>query len=198
MAYQVGNASANMIDAKTFFGVYPRSVWTPGERVATHASTVVYRGYAHSVWNFGWMEIETYRKALAVLCGSTGTGTVSGTLGATALTGVTTAFDTELAVCDVLAVNIGSGVYEIVTITSIKDADELTAAAAFGQTFSGKGFLYRKRTVYSGGCYVTTRNDLDCYQTWSAIAVMPEPDKLERAGGKYLNVGIDFTLIGVV
>ncbi|HOU13461.1 MAG TPA: hypothetical protein PKZ84_10110 [Anaerolineae bacterium] len=48
---------------------------------------------------------------------------------------------------------------------------------------------------YSGLVYIETRNDIDEWQQWQAIARLPEPRALNRWGGYYRDVEIEFILL---
>jgi len=48
---------------------------------------------------------------------------------------------------------------------------------------------------YSGEVYVETRNDVDEWQQWRALARLPEPRTLERWGGYYRDVEIGLVLL---
>ncbi len=50
---------------------------------------------------------------------------------------------------------------------------------------------------YSGEVYVETRNDVDNWLTYRAIARLPEPRTLNRWGGYYRDVTIELILIEV-
>lgn len=56
-----------------------------------------------------------------------------------------------------------------------------------------------KDTLAAGGhsdeCYIQTRNDEDTYANYRAIARLPNPAELERWGGHYLNVTVEFILL---
>ena len=56
-----------------------------------------------------------------------------------------------------------------------------------------------KDTLAGGGhsdeCYIQTRNDEDTYTNYRAIARLPNPAELERWGGHYLNVTVEFILL---
>lgn len=51
---------------------------------------------------------------------------------------------------------------------------------------------------YSGQVYVETRNDIDEFDEYRAIARLPEPRSLMRWGGYYRDVSIEFVLLEVV
>lgn len=51
---------------------------------------------------------------------------------------------------------------------------------------------------YSGEVYVETRDDLDSFDEYRAIARLPEPRTLERWGGVYQNIEIELVLVEVV
>ena len=51
---------------------------------------------------------------------------------------------------------------------------------------------------YSGQVYVETRDDVDTWSTYRAIARIPEPARLRRWGQKYLDVVIDLVLLEVI
>lgn len=60
MAYELGLTSS-MTAASTLFGFDPASVYYPGgERIMTHAGSVVYTGFARSMWKFGWIDVTAY------------------------------------------------------------------------------------------------------------------------------------------
>lgn len=48
---------------------------------------------------------------------------------------------------------------------------------------------------YSGTCYIETRNDIDEWAEWQALARLPEPGNLARWGGYYQNVTLEFLLL---
>jgi hypothetical protein len=48
---------------------------------------------------------------------------------------------------------------------------------------------------YSGEVYVEVRDDIDDWYEYRAIARLPEPRTLDRWGGYYQNVSIEFVLI---
>lgn len=48
---------------------------------------------------------------------------------------------------------------------------------------------------YSGMVYVETRNDVDEWTTYHAIARLPEPRNLDRWGGIYRDIEIEFVLL---
>lgn len=48
---------------------------------------------------------------------------------------------------------------------------------------------------YSGEVLVETRNDVDDWAQWRALARLPEPRALERWGGFYRNVTLEFVLL---
>lgn len=195
MGYQIGVTSATMVDAKDVFGNDPRTTWTPGgERNRTVAGTDIYRGYAKSKWHFTTLTLAQYRKALLMLTGVAGSGTISASTAA--VTGAATLFTTELSTGYVVGAHLGSGVYEVGTVAGITSTGAMTLAASPATAYVNKSFRYRLPTAYSSAsCYVQTRNDLDYYATYSAICRFPEPESLERAGGKYLNVVLEFVLL---
>ena len=49
--------------------------------------------------------------------------------------------------------------------------------------------------AYSGEVYVETRDDVDDWYQWRAIARLPEPRTLDRWGGYYRGVEIEFVLL---
>jgi len=199
MTYQIGAASSTLVNADTVFGKDPKSTPIPGgERSRVMDGTDVYIGYPRSVWEFAFLTVTQYRKALAILCSTAGAGTLTGITSSTNIDGTTTAFNTELQVSDLIAAHKGSGVYEIMTIATITDADTLNVAANPATAFTNVAFRYRRKNVYSAGCYVQTRNDLDAYQSYQAIVRFPEPDKLARWGNGYEKVAIEFVLVAVV
>ena len=48
---------------------------------------------------------------------------------------------------------------------------------------------------YSGEVYIETRDDVDNWYEWRALARLPEPRELTRWGGYYQNVSVEFLLI---
>lgn len=48
---------------------------------------------------------------------------------------------------------------------------------------------------YSGQVYIETRDDIDDWYDWRALARLPEPRTLDRYGGVYKNVEIELLLI---
>jgi hypothetical protein len=46
--------------------------------------------------------------------------------------------------------------------------------------------------------YVETSDDMGDFYVYTAIATLPDPGTLERWGGRYLNVVIDFVLLAKV
>lgn len=200
---RLGATADTLVEAASFFGTQhvqldPRSVVSTGERVETHAATVAHRGLRGVTWELGFIHIDNYRRALAVLASAPGTGTVSGTIGETTLSGTGTAFNTELRVEDVLAIHTGGGAYEVVTVAAITDHDTLTVTPALSQTLTNLTFRYRRWNRYSGECYVEVRNELDFYQVWRCVSTFPDPTTSERAARRYLNVKIGLTLIEAV
>jgi hypothetical protein len=59
-----------------------------------------------------------------------------------------------------------------------------------------------KTTLGGGGlsavCYIQTRNDLDVWGTYQAISRLPNPETLERWGGHYRDVVVEFSLLEAV
>ena len=51
---------------------------------------------------------------------------------------------------------------------------------------------------YSGQVYVETRDDVDDWAEYSAIARLPRPSTLRRRGGKYLDVTVELILLEVI
>lgn len=51
---------------------------------------------------------------------------------------------------------------------------------------------------YSGEVYVETRDDVDAWAVYRALARLPEPGTLRRWGKKYLPVIIDLVLLEVI
>ncbi len=49
--------------------------------------------------------------------------------------------------------------------------------------------------AYSGTVYIETRNDVDAWAEWQALARLPEPHTLARRGGYYLDVTLEFLLL---
>lgn len=49
--------------------------------------------------------------------------------------------------------------------------------------------------AYSGTVYIETRDDVDDWYQWLALARLPEPRTLNRWGGVYKDVEIEFLLI---
>lgn len=195
MGYQIGVTAATMVDASTVFGNDPKSVWTPGgERARTVAGTDIYRGYPKSKWHFTTLTLAQYRKALLMLTGVSGSGTI--TASTAAVTGVATLFTTELSTGYLVGAHLGSGVYEVGTVAGIASTGAMTLSASPTTAYSGKAFRYRLPTTYSSSaCFVQTRTDTDVYQVYSAICRFPEPESLERSGGKYINTILEFVLL---
>ena len=48
---------------------------------------------------------------------------------------------------------------------------------------------------YSGEVYIETRNDIDKWAQWRALARLPEPRTLDRWGGVYRGVEVEFLLL---
>ncbi|MGC9397113.1 MAG: hypothetical protein ACP5J4_19895 [Anaerolineae bacterium] len=48
---------------------------------------------------------------------------------------------------------------------------------------------------YSGEIYIETRDDVDGWYQWRAIARLPEPRTLDRWGGVYRDVEVEFILL---
>jgi hypothetical protein len=51
---------------------------------------------------------------------------------------------------------------------------------------------------YSGEVYVETRDDVDEFEEYRAIARLPEPRDLERWGGHYRNVNVELVLLALI
>ena len=49
--------------------------------------------------------------------------------------------------------------------------------------------------AYSGEVYVETRDDVDAWSQWRALARLPEPRDLDRWGGYYRHVEIELLLL---
>ena len=49
--------------------------------------------------------------------------------------------------------------------------------------------------AYSGEVYIETRDDVDVWKQWRALARLPEPRALDRWGGVYKNVEIELLLL---
>jgi len=48
---------------------------------------------------------------------------------------------------------------------------------------------------YSGEVYIETRNDIDEWAQWRALARLPEPRTLDRWGAHYREVEVEFLLL---
>lgn len=48
---------------------------------------------------------------------------------------------------------------------------------------------------YSGEAYIETRDDVDTWKEWRALARLPQPQEIDRHGGYYNQVVIEFLLI---
>lgn len=196
--YQFGATVGTMVNADTVFYMNPRSVWHPGKEMKdTSGGNKVALGYSRSVWYFSWLSIARYHKALAILVGTAGTGTITGTTSSTTIEGASTAFTTELAGGYTVAAHLGSGIYESLIVDSVTDVDTFVSLAKPTTAFSTKAFRYRSKTTYSGTCFVVTRNDVDAFLRYAAVARFKSPAELERSGGKYLDVEIEFILTAI-
>lgn len=49
--------------------------------------------------------------------------------------------------------------------------------------------------AYSGEVYIETRDDVDGWYQWRALCRLPEPRTLDRWGGVYKNVEVEFLLL---
>jgi len=207
-AYKLGATTSTLVDAITVFhtDVAARNVVTPKSTLVAGGNEYIsmdgfqrWRGFKRSRWHFALLAISSYEKGIGILCSLPGTGTVSRNSGDhTQLDGSGTAFSTELAVDDTLLFHLGSGAYETAIVTAITDNDTLTVSASISAALSGATFRYRPQSVYSGACYVSTlavtHDGVNVYETFSAVAVCPDPSKLNRIGGRYENVDIEFML----
>jgi hypothetical protein len=210
MGYQLGASTSTLVDTTSVFHtdvaamnfVAPRS--TPvagGEEYTSMDGLRRWRGFKRSRWNFSLLALSSYEMAVAILCSLAGTGTVSPGTDPNTLEGSGTAFTTELAVGDTLIVHLGSGVYEHFVVTAIADNTHLTTSSDPVNGFSGATFRYRPQSTYSGDCYISTlsvtHDGANVYQTFSAVAICPDPSKLTRSGRRYESVDIEFLLKAV-
>jgi hypothetical protein len=145
------------------------------------------------------LTLASYEMATGILCSALGTGTVTRNGGDhTQLDGSSTLFTTELAVNDTLLFHLGSGVYELAVVALIHDATTLHVTQAITANLSGATYRYRPQSTYSGACYVTTfvatLGGANVYDSFSAVAICPNPNDLERAGRRYTDITIEFLL----
>jgi hypothetical protein len=58
--YQIGTSIATLANVDTVCGILPRSRYSPGKEIETHAGTRVYRGYPRSVWTFDALTVAVW------------------------------------------------------------------------------------------------------------------------------------------
>jgi len=58
--YQIGTSIPALANADTVFGVLPRSEYSPGRQIETHAGTVINRGYPRTTWIFNAVTVAVW------------------------------------------------------------------------------------------------------------------------------------------